>query len=71
MAKRNFIGVRLDPETSRKLDYIVEHSDANISKLVRLAIVNKYSELTDTIRVPLVGRVEGERVSFGTDTKYE
>lgn len=71
MAKRNFIGVRLDPETSRKLDYIVEHSDANISKLVRLAIVNKYSELTDTIRVPLVGRVEDERVMFGTDTKYE
>ncbi len=71
MAKRNFIGVRLDPETSRKLDFIIENSDVNISKLVRIAIINRYSELTDTVRIPVVGKVVNDRVNFGNDTKYE
>lgn len=67
---RDQIHVRIDPETSRKLQFVLDHG-ATITGLFKSAVVNKYAELTDTIRVPVIGKVEGDRVIYGDDTGYE
>lgn len=67
---RNQVHIRLDPETSRKLQFVLDHG-ATITGLFKNAVVNTYSELTDTVRVPITGKIESNCVFFGTDTKYE
>jgi len=69
--ERNQIHVKLDPETSRKLELVLEHG-YTITGLFKGAVTNTYSELTDTVRVPVIGKVNGGgRVKFGDDNGYE
>ena len=62
MQDRTQVHVKLNREVSRKLDFVLDNSSHTITSLMHNAIIQTYSELTDTVRVPVIGRVVDDRI---------
>jgi len=61
MKKTVQVVVRLDPELRERLERMAEFEEVPMSEMVRRLIK----------RVPIIGRIEDERVIWGNDTKRE
>ena len=61
MKKTAQVVVRLDPELRERLERMAEFEEVPMSEMVRRLIK----------RVPVIGRVEDERVIWSNDTKRE
>lgn len=70
-AYRTQVNIHMDSETVRKMEAVVAHLGTNKTAFIRDAVLKAYEQITDTIRVPVIGKVEGDRVFLGTDNKYE
>ena len=61
MKKTAQVVVRLDPELRERLERMAKFEEVPMSEMVRRLIK----------RVPVIGRIEGERVIWSNDTKRE
>jgi len=68
---RTQINFHMDHETNRKFEAVVSHLGISKTAFMRNAILSAYEQITDTIRVPVVGTISDCKVIIGNDTKYE
>ena len=68
---RTQINFHMDNETHLKFEAVVQHLGITKTAFIRNAILSAYEQISDTIRVPVLGKVENERVIWGNDTQYE
>lgn len=61
MTKEKFL-FNIDPETRRKLEHLAESNHFSMSEMVRGLILKAYEDSTDTVRLPVVGRIANGRV---------
>lgn len=75
-----WINFRIDPETKRKLLALSESQGRSMSDLFRGFVLHEYEKMTDTVRLPVVGRIangkvflddSAEREYVGNDTERE
>lgn len=75
-----WINFRIDAETKRKLLELSKSHNRSMSDLFRGFVLHEYEKMTDTIRVPVVGRISNgnvflddtaEKEYVGNDTERE
>lgn len=73
-----WINFRIDPETKRKLLALSEAHNMSMSDLFRGFVLREYERMTDTVRVPVIGHINGKvfvddagKEYVGNDTERE